>query len=53
MKKQSCPMPECPKEGDKFVCEECGFAVTVTTACECEDCTCVSLACCGACMKKE
>lgn len=42
-----CP-DECPEVGDKFECAEgCGFAITVTGACECPDAKSVALGCCG------
>ncbi len=53
MNKMQCPATECPKTGDVFVCaKDCGFELEVTQDCKCDDCECVSLACCGEAMKK-
>ncbi len=53
MKKMQCPVDECPKAGDTFVCaKDCGFMIEVTQDCGCTDCECVSLACCSEPMKK-
>ncbi len=54
MKKMTCPVDECPKAGDVYQCAEgCGFEVQVTKDCGCDNCECVSLACCSKPMVKK
>ncbi|MFW9902354.1 MAG: hypothetical protein ACFFDY_13890 [Candidatus Thorarchaeota archaeon] len=43
------------KEGDKYVCEDCGLEFTVTKGCDCADesaCSDMGFTCCGETMKK-
>ncbi len=49
MKKVACPVDECPKAGDVFVCvnaPKCKTTATYLKDCECTDCACVSVGCC-------
>lgn len=51
-KKKTTPQKPSAKKkavkGDSYVCEVCGFAVTVDTVCGCVDC---DILCCGKPMK--
>ena len=51
-KKLECCPDACPCQGDVFVCDKCKMTVLVAKACGCDDCQCVSLACCGQAMCK-
>ncbi len=47
MNELSCNPLECPKKGDEYICDVCGFAVIIRVPCKCDNLACVSLACCG------
>lgn len=44
------------KQGDIFVCEDCGLELKVTKGCDCADknaCSDMGFTCCGEAMKKK
>ncbi len=43
---------ELPVSGDKFVCQVCGMALTITVDCKCDDPESVRFQCCEQEMKK-
>jgi hypothetical protein len=49
--KDCCPSSP-PKQGDKFVCDNCGMELVCSASCGCADCECVCLGCCGIPMTK-
>lgn len=52
MQKMKCCPTECPKAGDVLVCADCKCTVAILKDCACDDCECVSFACCGKAMTK-
>lgn len=52
MQRQTCCPDECPKRDDVYVCQDCKFSLVILKPCQCADCQCVALACCGKAMVK-
>lgn len=46
-------MDPLPKTGETYCCPRCGFAVSVTADCACDNMHAVVLKCCNAALEKE